>query len=102
MTLEDSIHALRLRVFAEAEQSGNVSATCRRYGWSRARFYELRQRFREYGADGLRPKPQKRLGRPPGLSVEDEHRKPQERLPGPRVAAHAGEYARLPCPEGSA
>ena len=57
MTLEDSIHAQRLRVLREAEQTGNVSATCRRYGWSRARFYELRQRFRQYGADGLRPKP---------------------------------------------
>jgi transposase InsO family protein len=59
---------------AEAEHSGNVSATCRRYGWSRARFYELRERFQEYGPDGLRPKPQKRAGRPPGLSVEDERR----------------------------
>lgn len=74
MTLEDSIHAQRLRVLREAEQTGNVSATCDRYGWSRARFYELRKRFQEYGADGVRPKPQTRAGRPPGLSVEDERR----------------------------
>jgi len=58
MTLADSIHVQRLRVMREAEQTGNVSATCRRHGWSRARFYELRKRFRAYGADGLRPKPQ--------------------------------------------
>jgi transposase InsO family protein len=75
MTLADSIHAQRLCVVREAEQSGNVSATCRRYGWSRARFYELRKRFRQYGPDGLRPKPQAPgHGRPPTLTVEDERR----------------------------
>jgi transposase InsO family protein len=59
----------------EAEQTGNVSATCRRHGWSRARFYELRRRFRAYGADGLLPKPQTPgHGRPPALTVEDERR----------------------------
>ncbi len=73
MTLADSIHAQRLRVMREAEQTGNVSATCRRHGWSRARFYELRKRFRAYGTDGLRPKPQApERGRRPGLSVEAE------------------------------
>lgn len=73
MTLADSIHAQRLRVMREAEETGNVSATCRRHGWSRARFYELRKRFRAYGADGLRPKPQApERGRRPGLTVEAE------------------------------
>jgi transposase InsO family protein len=62
-------------VVREAEQSGNVRETCRRYGWSRARFYALRKRFRAYGADGLRPKPQTgHAGRRPALTVEDERR----------------------------
>jgi len=74
MTLEDSIHAQRLRVMREAEQTGNIAATCRRYGWSRARFYELRKRFREYGVDGLRPKPHAQAGRPAALTIEDERR----------------------------
>lgn len=75
MTLDDSIQRHRLRVLREAEQSGNVSATCRRYGMSRSRFYTLRKRLRQYGADGVRPKPQKgRPGRPPSVTVEDERR----------------------------
>jgi len=75
MTLADSIHVERLRVVREAEQTGNVSATCRRYGWSRARFYALRKRFRHYGADGLRPKPDAPgRGRRPTLTIEDERR----------------------------
>jgi transcriptional regulator of acetoin/glycerol metabolism len=39
MTLVDSIQAFRLRVLSEAQRSGNVSATCRRYGISRTLFY---------------------------------------------------------------
>lgn len=75
MTLEDSIHVQRLCVLREAEQSGNVSATCRRHHWSRARFYALRKRLRQYGPDGVRPKPQKgQPGRPPRVTVEDERR----------------------------
>jgi len=73
MTLADSIHVQRLCVLREAEQSGNVSATCRRHHWSRARFYALRKRLRQYGPDGVRPKPQKgQPGRPPRVTVEDE------------------------------
>jgi Helix-turn-helix domain len=75
MTLDDSIHAQRLRVLREAEQSGQVTATCRRYGMSRSRFYALRKRLQQYGPDGVRPKPQKgRPGRPLQVRVEDERR----------------------------
>ncbi len=73
MTLDDSIQLQRLRVLREAEQSGNVSATCRRYGMSRSRFYTLRRRLRQYGPDGVRSKPHKgRPGRPSGVTVEHE------------------------------
>ena len=36
MTLEDSVHALRLRLFRRAEDLGNVSVACREVGVSRS------------------------------------------------------------------
>ncbi len=75
MTLEDSIHASRVRVLREAERTGNVSATCRRHGVSRTVFYRLRQRFEQYGADGVHPKRRRAaVGRPSALSVQTERR----------------------------
>jgi transposase InsO family protein len=75
MTLEDSIHASRVRMLREAERSGNVSATCRRHGVSRTVFYRLRRRFEQYGADGAHPKRRRAaVGRPSALSVQTERR----------------------------
>jgi transposase InsO family protein len=75
MTLEDSIHASRVRVLREAERTGNVSATCRRHGLSRTVFYRLRRRFEQYGADGVHPKRQRAAaGRPLAISVQTERR----------------------------
>lgn len=75
MTLEDSIHASRVRVLREAERSGNVSATCRRHGVSRTVFYRLRRRFEQYGAEGVHPKRRRAaVGRPSALSVQTERR----------------------------
>jgi transposase InsO family protein len=75
MTLEDSIHASRVRVLREAERSGNVSATCRHHGVSRTVFYRLRRRFEQYGADGVHPKRRRAaVGRPSALSVQTERR----------------------------
>src|SRR5215211_68242 len=65
MTLEESVLATRRQLLRAAEQSGNVSATCRLFNVSRAQFYEWRAAWRQYGADGLRPKPTAaRPGRP--------------------------------------
>jgi transposase InsO family protein len=73
MTLEDSIHAQRLRVLREAERLGNVSEACRRHGLSRTLFYRLRRRLEQYGADGVHPKRrQARCGRPPTIAVQTE------------------------------
>lgn len=83
MTLEDIIHAQRLRVLREAEQTGNVSATCDRYGWSRARFYELWKRFQEYGADGVRPKPADAGG---ASAVPERRGRATDSGVGPRLA----------------
>jgi transposase InsO family protein len=73
MTLEDSIHAFRLRVMARAHELGNVTRACREFGISRTLFYRWRKRYLAYGRDGLHPSRQgPRRGRPPLLSVQDE------------------------------
>jgi len=70
MTLEDRVHALRLRLFRRAEELGNVSAACREAGVSRSAYYQLRQRFVRYGVQGLHPKHRRgRPGRPPELGA---------------------------------
>jgi hypothetical protein len=45
MTLDDSTQGFRLRVLQEAQRSGNVSATYRRYDVSRTVFYRWRARL---------------------------------------------------------
>ena len=84
MTLDDSIQGFRLRVLREAQRSGNVSATCRRYDVSRTVFSRWRARLVRYGPDGLHPKRRTaRPGRPPELSVTDERRVIAEALAWP-------------------
>ena len=73
MTLEDKVHATRLLALRRAEELGNVSAAWRELGISRCLFYRWRNRYMEYGRDGLHPKRYAgRRGRPHGLSVQDE------------------------------
>lgn len=75
MTLAESIQGFRLRVLREAVRSGNVAETCRRYEVSRTLFYRWRQRYQQYGADGVLPKRRgPHRGRPPAVSVQDERR----------------------------
>ena len=84
MTLDDSIQGFRLRVVREAQRSGNVSATCRRYDVSRTVFYRWRARLARYGPDGLHPtRRTARPGRAPQLSVADERRVIAEALAWP-------------------
>jgi len=73
MTLDDSIHAFRLRVMLRAQELHNVSQACREFGISRTLFYRWRKRYLAYGADGLHPRRAgPRSGRPPCLSVQAE------------------------------
>jgi len=73
MTLEDSIHAFRLRVMARAQELHNVTRACREFGISRTLFYRWRKRYLAYGRDGLHPsQPGPRRGRPPLLSIQTE------------------------------
>ena len=73
MTLEDKVHAFRLHLFRRAQELGNVSAACRECGVSRSFYYQLRERFRRYGPDGLHPTRRRgRPGRPPQLEATVE------------------------------
>jgi len=54
MTLNDSIHGLRLHVMSRAQELGNVSRACREVGISRSLFYRWRKR---YGVLGRRSGP---------------------------------------------
>ena len=84
MTLEDKVHAFRLRLFQRAEEIGNISATCREAGVSRSLYYQLRRRYERYGSDGLHPKRrQGRPGRPPLLDAQIERRILAEALAQP-------------------
>lgn len=56
VTPAEIIYHRRLRVLEHAQATGNVAATCRVFGISRARFYEWRNRAERYGVDALMPK----------------------------------------------
>jgi len=43
----------KLRVFAHAEQSGNVAFTCRYFGISRDTFYRWKNNYKQKGEAGL-------------------------------------------------
>ena len=84
MTLDDSIQAFRYRVLREAERSGNVRGTCRRYAISRTVFYRWRRRLAQYGPDGVHPQRRAaRRGRPAEMTVVEERRVIAEALAWP-------------------
>src|SRR5688572_18641045 len=58
MTLDDSVHGLRLHAIQRAQAVGNVSAVCRELGISRTLFYGWRKPWERYGADGVHPRRQ--------------------------------------------
>jgi transposase len=73
MTLDESVHGMRLRVIERAQVVGNVSAVYRELGISRTLFYRWRNRLERYGSDGLHPRrlrPQ--AGRPVATAPEVE------------------------------
>src|SRR5678816_1747435 len=73
MTLDESVHGMRLRVIARAQVLGNVSAVCREMGISRTLFYRWRKRLERYGVDGVHPRRQGgRAGRPVAAAPEVE------------------------------
>jgi transposase InsO family protein len=94
MTLEDSIHGMRVRVMRRAQELGNVSAACREAGISRTLFYRWRQRSTRYGLDGLHPRRrQAPHGRPVQIAAHVERQVLALALAWPtwgcgRLAAH--------------
>src|SRR2546430_13217200 len=73
MTLDESVHGMRLRVIEHAQVHGNVSAVCRELGTSRTVFYRWRQRLEPYGVDGVHPRRQRaQAGRPVTTTPEVE------------------------------
>jgi transposase len=73
MTLDESVHGMRLRVIERAQVLGNVSAVCRELGISRTLFYRWRKRLERYGVDGVHPRRQcGRAGRPVATPPEVE------------------------------
>jgi hypothetical protein len=59
MTLDDSVHGLRLHAIQRAAALGNVSAVCRELGISRTLFYRWRKRYERFGVDGVHPRRQR-------------------------------------------
>jgi transposase len=73
MTLDESVHGMRLRVIERAQVLGNVSAVCRELGISRTLFYRWRNRLERYGVGGVHPRRQRgRAGRPVATTPEVE------------------------------
>jgi transposase len=73
MTLDESVHGLRLRVIERAQVLGNVSAVCRELGISRTVFYRWRTRLERYGVEGVHPRRQRAgAGRPVATPPEVE------------------------------
>src|SRR5258705_10856029 len=94
MTLDESVHGMRLRVIERAQVQGNVSAVCREMGISRTIFYRWRQRLERYGVDGVHPRRQRaQAGRPVATTPEAERLVPglaisARTLGGRRIPAH--------------
>lgn len=60
MGTREKLIKARLGMLALAEELQNISLACKRAGISRSHFYEIKQAFEKYGADGLAPRPRRR------------------------------------------
>src|SRR2546427_10763303 len=105
MTLDESVHGMRLRVIERAQAQGNVSAVCRELGISRTVFYRWRNRLERYGVDGVNPRCQRaQAGRPAATAPEVEPlrlaiaRRPAPRRRRPIAACLPRDWRRRPGP----
>jgi len=60
MSTRDKLIKARLGMLALAEELQNISLACKRAGISRSHFYEIKDAFEKYGADGLAPRPRRK------------------------------------------
>jgi transposase InsO family protein len=60
MSTTEKLIKARMGMLALAEQLNNVSAACRRAGISRSHYYEIKEAFEKFGAEGLAPQTRRR------------------------------------------
>jgi hypothetical protein len=60
MSTPEKLIKARLEMPALAEELQNISLACRRAGISRSHFYEIKEAFEKWGAEGLAPQPRRR------------------------------------------
>lgn len=74
MSTTEKLIKARMGMLALAEQLNNVSSACRRAGISRSHYYEIKEAFEKFGAEGLAPqtrrKPRMPNQTPPELEAQ--------------------------------
>jgi hypothetical protein len=60
-------------MLALAEQLNNVSLACKRASISRSHYYEIKEAFEKFGADGLAPQPKRKPRMPNQTPPELKH-----------------------------
>jgi transposase InsO family protein len=74
VTQEDILYRFRLRIFALAQEMGNVRAACRAMGVHPSTFYRWRTQWLRYGCEILRPRERRRPRMPNATSPLIEQR----------------------------
>ena len=57
MSTREKLIKARLGMLALAEELQNISLVCRKPGISRSHFYEIKEAYEKWGAEGLAPQP---------------------------------------------
>jgi transposase InsO family protein len=74
LTPDDVIHRYRLRLFALAEELGNVRAACRQMGIHHSTYYRWARRTQAWGLEALRPRERRPPRMPNQLPAHIEQR----------------------------
>ena len=72
MSTREKLIKARLEMLGLAEQLNNVSLAWKRASISRSHYYELREAFEKFGADGLVPQAKRKSRMPNQISPELE------------------------------
>ena len=60
MSTREKLIKARLGMLALAEELQNISLVCRKAGISRSHFYEIKEAYEKWGAEGLAPQPRRK------------------------------------------
>lgn len=74
MSTREKLIKARVGMLAMAEELKNISLACRRAGISRSHFYEIKEAFEKYGAEGLAPEGRRRPRMPNQTAPELEEK----------------------------